>query len=163
MIAIGARAGLLVLATAGVWAALQARAWSPVEAGLMHSTLMVTEVQSPAPSSPPDSLVSRAFERPVFRPDRRPGAGRFDPALRAEAGNESGPVPVERPTPALSGIIWGAEPAALIEGMPGAQGSLVMRRGEVASGIRVVRIEPQRVVLVGGDTTWTLKVREPWP
>ena len=81
----------------------------------------------------------------------------------AEAvSGESAPPPTARPTLALSGIVWGAEPAAIVEGMPGAEGSTVLRRGDASSGIRVKRIERSRVVLVGRDTSWVLEVREPW-
>lgn len=121
-----------------------------------------TRPPEPVPGSELDSLVAEAVRHPLFRPGRRPGAVPFDPT-RAEQGvqNEGAPHP-DRPALALSGIVWGAEPAAILEGMPGAEGSTVLRRGEVASGIRLARIERARVVLVGPDTTWTLQIREPW-
>ncbi|MGH7526894.1 MAG: hypothetical protein ACREMX_09340 [Gemmatimonadales bacterium] len=68
-----------------------------------------------------------------------------------------------KPALAVSGIVWGPEPAALVEGVPGVEGSTVLRRGDSAAGFRVVRIEGERVVIRGMDTTWTLMVRNPWP
>ena len=119
-------------------------------------------VPAPRPDTA-DSLLADALRRPLFRPARRPAAVRFDPARSAEtATGESTPPPVEHPPLELSGIVWGSEPAAIIEGMPGAEGSTVLRRGDAASGIRVTRIERTRVVLVGRDTSWVLQVREPW-
>ncbi|MGH7526485.1 MAG: hypothetical protein ACREMX_07250 [Gemmatimonadales bacterium] len=66
------------------------------------------------------------------------------------------------PALAISGIVWGMEPAAVVEGVPGVEGSVVLRRGESAAGLRVVRIDRERVVIRGMDTTWRLVVREPW-
>lgn len=120
--------------------------------------------RAPAPQpDTADGLMADALRRPLFRPARRLAAIGFDPARSTEAvSGESGPPPAARPTLALSGIVWGAEPTAIIEGMPGAEGSTVLRRGDGASGIRVTRIERSRVVLVGRDTSWVLEVREPW-
>jgi hypothetical protein len=126
-------------------------------------------VRAPAARAPAprpdtaDSLLAMARRRPLFRPARRPAAVGFDPARQAEAvSGENAPPSAARPTLTLSGIVWGAEPAAIVEGMPGAEGSTVMRRGDVSSGIRVKRIERSRAVLVGLDTSWVLEVREPW-
>jgi hypothetical protein len=113
------------------------------------------------PGLPADSLVSEAARRPMFRADRRRAKVAFDPSSVATVTEASSP-PVPRPQLSLSGIIWGTEPAAIVEGVPGADGSRVLRRGQEASGIRVVRIERERVILAGADTTWTLQVRDPW-
>jgi hypothetical protein len=67
-----------------------------------------------------------------------------------------------KPALALLGLIAGAEPTAVIEGLPGVEGSRVVRVGDVVSGVRVVRIGVDHVRLVGMDTVWVLKVREPW-
>jgi hypothetical protein len=110
-----------------------------------------------------DSLVANAFRRPLFRPGRRPAAIGFDPAhSEAASSGESAAPPVERPSLSLSGIVWGDEPMAIVEGMPGTEGSTVLRRGDTSNGIRVTRVERTRVVLVGRDTTWALEVRQPW-
>ena len=121
------------------------------------------EARAPAPRpDTADGLVAAALRRPLFRPARRPAAVGFDPARsEAAASGESAPR-VERPSLSLSGIVWGTEPAAIVEGIPGAEGSTVLRRGDASSGIRVKRIERSRVVLVGRDTSWVLEVREPW-
>lgn len=126
------------------------------------SRLSASTPHAPAGDPAPDSLVAHAVRRPLFRADRRPAAQGFDPARAAQGTPETSAPPVDRPPLALSGIVWGSEPAAIVEGMPGAEGSTVLRRGESASGIRVARIEHTRVVLVGRDTVWTLEVREPW-
>jgi hypothetical protein len=60
------------------------------------------------------------------------------------------------------GIVWGREPAAVIEGLPGVEGPRVVRRGDNVGALRVRDIVQDRVIVVGLDTTWTLKLRVPW-
>jgi hypothetical protein len=161
--ALASRLAALALAAAGgaavVWAAT-----APITQGedMAPSRLPASTPHVPSGDSASDSLVVRAIRRPLFRPDRRAAASGFDPARAVQAAGGQGAPPAERPPLTLSGIVWGAEPAALVEGMPGTEGSTVLRRGESVSGIRVTRIERTRVVLVGRDTVWTLEVREPW-
>jgi hypothetical protein len=118
------------------------------------------DTASPA-SALSDSLLAVAVARPMFRPGRRPAAVAFDPARSVSSAASDAPA-VPKPPLSVSGIVWGGEPIALVEGLPGVEGSAVLRRGDSASGIRVVRIERDRVVLHGLDTTWNLPVREPW-
>lgn len=79
------------------------------------------------------------------------------------------PVPVSqvprepRPVLQLSGILWGREPAALVEGIPGREGAVVLHLGESAGSIKVVQLTETVARLSGMDTVWTLTVREPWP
>jgi hypothetical protein len=161
--AAGARVGVLGLIAAGAVAVAWAATVPITQEGRMDAVRApVARAPSPRPDTA-DSLVADALRRPLFRPARRPAAVGFDPARSAEAASgESAPPPAERPSLALSGIVWGTEPAAIVEGMPGAEGSTVLRRGDASSGIRVTRIERSRVVLVGRDTSWVLEVREPW-
>ena len=108
---------------------------------------------------PADSLGARVVARDLFRADRMPAPAPYDPD-RAGA-----PSPVSPPKPALtlSGIVWGAVPEAIVEGIPGKEAPQVMRQGETAAGLTLRRIEATQVVIVGLDTTWTLTVRQPWP
>ena len=108
-----------------------------------------------------DSLLRGVIARTPFRARRAPAGVAYDP----ERGRESGAPPPSRPprpTLVLSGIVWEEEPAAVIEGLPGADGPRVVRRDDVVGGLRVRRIGRQQVVITGDDTTWTLRVREPW-
>ncbi|MGH7530058.1 MAG: hypothetical protein ACREMN_06715 [Gemmatimonadales bacterium] len=72
------------------------------------------------------------------------------------------PPAVPKPTLLLVGLVSADQPSAVIEGFPDVQGSRVVRAGDVVAGLRVTRILADRVVVVGMDTTWQLKVREPW-
>jgi hypothetical protein len=105
-----------------------------------------------------DSIVRLIIARTPFRVARRPAAVAFDPRLPTQI--EAPAVP--KPVLALSGIVWGADPTAIIQGLPGIEGSKVVRHGDVVGGIKVSRIERERVWVTGLDTTWALAVREPW-
>jgi hypothetical protein len=94
-----------------------------------------------------------------FRARRAPAPIAYDPVALA-----AGPPPPAPPKPVLTltGIAWGAEPEAVIEGLPSTDGPRVVRVGETVGGFKVKRIASDRVVITGMDTTWTLTVREPW-
>lgn len=160
---LAARVAAVGLIVTGAAAVVRAASAPITHGGPMDSSRLSAFTPHHRAGDPaPDTLVSAAVRRPLFRPSRRPAPVGFDPARAAQAAPETTAPPVERPALAVSGILWGAEPAAIIEGMPGAEGSTVLRRGEAMSGIRVTRIEQGRVVLVGRDTVWTLQVRDPW-
>ena len=108
----------------------------------------------------PDSLVAALVARDPFRVTRRPSDVVYDPVRLAQPATP----PVPKPALALVGIVWdtGGDPTALVEGLPGADGPRPVRPGETIAGLRVKAIKPDRVVITGLDTTWTLAVREPW-
>lgn len=96
----------------------------------------------------------------MFRVDRRPARVAYDPSRGSAPPQASAAVP--KPGLALVGLVMGRQPSAVIEGFPGVEGSRVVRTGDMVSGLRVARILADRVIVVGMDTTWVLKVREPW-
>lgn len=110
----------------------------------------------------PEVLVAAAevlVARDPFRLERRPSAVAYTPAL------ESAPPPPPRPprpTLAVTGIVGGPPWEALIEGMPGRQGSVLVRRGDTLSGLRVRSVTRDTVRITGMDTTWALGVRRAW-
>jgi len=104
------------------------------------------------------SLVRLMTQRTPFRASRKPAAVAFDPNPPAPQAPSNTPKPLL----SLSGIVWGADPTAVIQGVPGIEGSKVVRSGDVVGGIRVSRIDRERVWLTGLDTAWTLAVRVPW-
>jgi hypothetical protein len=106
-----------------------------------------------------DSLSSLLVARDPFRADRVPAPVAFDP--NPVQPSEAPPAP-PKPALLLTGIVWGTAPSAIIEGLPGLEGSRLMLQGDVAGGITLRRIGEHRVVLSGYDTTWTLVVRRPW-
>jgi hypothetical protein len=143
-----------------------------VIAGMRTRTVMTA---APRPSSPssasvpgfpraesPKALAAAAellVARDPFRLERRPAVVAYDPAA------ENAPPPSPRPPrPALvvTGIIGGPPWEAVLEGIPGRQGSVLVRRGDTLAGLRVRAVGKDSVRIVGMDTTWTLIVRRAW-
>ncbi len=124
---------------------------APPPAGVASSATAVTVS---------DSLVRQVIARTPFRASRSPAARPYDLDRGTVEVVEAPPVP--RPRLTLAGIVWEPEPLAIIEGLPGAEGGKVLRRGEVVGGLKLKRIERNRVVITGLDTTWNLSVKEPW-
>ena len=99
--------------------------------------------------------------RSPFRADRRASRTEFRPERVVEP---QVPVVTASPKPLLhvSGVVSGEQPAAIVEGIPGAEGSVVLRLGDAAAGIEATSIGRDTVVLAGLDTIWKLEVRVPW-
>jgi len=106
----------------------------------------------------PTESVAAVVSRDPFRVERRPVLPPYDPLRLAE---QLAPPP-PRPALVLVGVMDGSSPSAVIEGMPGVEGSRVVRAGDVVGGLRVKMVRSKRVVITGMDTTWVLEVREPW-
>jgi hypothetical protein len=102
--------------------------------------------------------VTAIISRDPFRIGRRPVLPAYDPLRLAE---QLAPPP-PRPTLSLVGIVDGTSPSAIVEGFPGIEGSRVVRVGDAVASLQVKTIGNGRVVITGMDTTWVLKVREPW-
>jgi hypothetical protein len=86
-----------------------------------------------------------------FRITRRPSIASYDPAGLAQPAAP----PPPKPSLVLLGIVWdtGTDPAALVDGLPGADGPRPVRQGETVSGLRVTAIRRDRVLVTGLDTT----------
>jgi hypothetical protein len=135
-----------------------ARTFWPPAAREVH--LANVEAANPTEVVPhADSLDHKVVARDPFRPSHRPASVAFDP-------DPPLPTPVAPPPPkpalSLTGIVWGRDPGAVLEGVPGAEGARLVRAGEEFAGFRVRRITAQKVTVTGMDTTWVLEVRRPW-
>jgi hypothetical protein len=71
------------------------------------------------------------------------------------------PPPPPRPQLLVSGII-GPPWQAMLEGVPGREGAVVVKRGDVLGDLRIRDITESVVVVASPDTTWRLTVRKPW-
>lgn len=155
MLGVGKLLAILVTVLALPVAVQVIRPWRPLEAD--DPTRVAP--QEMASVGRPDSLDEKVIARDPFRPSRRPAEVSFDP-------NPITPPPAEPPPPkpalVVSGIMWGREPSAVLEGLPGVEGARLVRSGEVLAGFRIRRITPNEVTVTGMDTTWVLKVRKPW-
>lgn len=153
------RAGLLVAAAGGVVASGLAFRWRVAVPGAAVSTW--SEVpRASIQLLDFDSLAGAIARGAVFRERRSPARVAFDPSL--PAGTQPALPPAGPPKPAIQlvGIAWSSEPVALLDGVPGMDGSRAMQRGDTAGGLRLRRISPREVVMTGYDTTWTLRLRE---
>ena len=131
-----------------------------VRVALPQRVATAAQVAAPPVVAHPDSLAAALVARDPFRITRRPSDVVYDPVRLALPATPPAPKPVL----ALVGIVWdsGRDPTALVEGLPGVEGPRPVRSGEAIAGLRVKAIKPDRVVVTGLDTTWTLTVREPW-
>jgi hypothetical protein len=143
----------------GAGAALWAAVMLPVPAPGIAPPRPSTPFHASSRPYAADSLARLATSRDVFRSVRRAAAVAYDPQ-RAAAPVEVNQPP--KPTLALLGLVAGSEATAVIEGFPGIEGARVVRVGDVVSGLRVKQIASDRVLIAGMDTTWMLRVREPW-
>jgi hypothetical protein len=121
-------------------------------------------VAEPAPPrANADSLARSIQGRDLFRLARRPAAVAFDPDR--SAGAPAAPVapPPQRPAFVLAGLILGPVPGALLDGLPGIEGTRVVHEGERIGAYIVRRIATDSLVIAGPDTTWVLKLRRAFP
>lgn len=112
---------------------------------------------TPRSFASPDSLARWIAGRDPFRADRRQAATAFEPA-RAE-GAPPPPPPRARPNIVVAGVLLGNTPAAILEGLPGVDGSRLVSVGDRVGEIVVRAITGNRVVVANADTSWTLFVK----
>ena len=104
------------------------------------------------------SLASSIVARDPFRLERRPSTVAFGVLPVAPTAPAD---PSRRPRLILSGI-FGPPWQAVLEGIPGREGSVVARVGDVFGELRIRSIRRDTVVVQGADTTWKLTVRHVW-
>ena len=120
---------------------------------------VVTVVGGGADGHLADSLLRGVVELAPFRLVRQPATAAYQvgrPDAQVDAPS------VQRPVLSLSGIISGRRPAALVDGVPGHEGSVLLQLGDTAAGLRLRQVGRDRVVVTGMDTTWTLTLRQAW-
>ena len=117
------------------------------------------------PRVPAETLFAaaeRTAARNPFRLDRRPSSVAFSSALE---GLPLPPPPPQRsPKPALSlaGILGGPPWEALVDGIPGREGSVLIRRGERLGDLTVRSVSRDTVIIAGQDTVWRLTLKKAW-
>jgi hypothetical protein len=141
----------LVASLSGVWTLSHERFLAP-------PVTAVASLGIPAPVRPDsdarDEAVVTITDDDLFRAERSAP----DESAVVAVGQ---PMPVRPPKPALSlrGILGGPPWDALIEGLPGHEGAVVLRAGQRISDITVRAIRRDTVFLQGMDTTWKLTLR----
>ena len=150
---------LFVLACLGGVALVAAVRWQPVRSSVPARGDPAGDSVTMPDRSGLDSSMHAMEAAAVFRERRVKSRIAFDPRQSAGAPAPPEPAPA-RPAIQLVGIVWGSHPMALVDGIPGVDGSRAMQRGDTVGGLRLRRITPGSVVMTGYDTTWTLRVRE---
>jgi hypothetical protein len=110
-----------------------------------------------------EQAVSDVAERNLFRPER--AMAEASSAPMAAIGPTMGvPAPMTpgRPRLTLRGVLGGPPWDALIEGIPGREGAVVMRAGETQAGVTIRAIRRDTVLARGFDTTWALTLARSW-
>ena len=150
-----------IATAAGVVALLRAAFGSVLEPPPLSPTPTARAATELPRAYPADSLGRVLVGRDLFRLGRRAAVVAYDPT-RGPGGVETVANAQPKPSLLLIGLVGGHEPTAVIEGFPGADAARVVRVGDVVAGLRVQSIGRAQVRIVGMDTTWVLKVREPW-
>jgi hypothetical protein len=126
----------------------------------------VERVIPPAPGAPktkgPDTLIASArgiVAANPFRLERRPTAIPYGSETEPDGRYESVPP---KPDLLLTGVLGGPPWQAVLTGVPGHDGSVVVREGESIDVFVVSRVTRDTVVVQGADTTYVLTVRTPW-
>jgi hypothetical protein len=98
-------------------------------------------------------------EHDPFRLERRPASVAYSPELEGAPPTPPGPP---KPVLVLKGTVGGPPWQGVLEGIPGREGSVLVRKGDTLGGLRVRSVERDAVVVQGMDTTWRLTVRRLW-
>lgn len=131
----------------------------------LPATAVVTPLPQAAAAPRPfeaDSI-ARASEYTVandpFRLSRHPAAVAYSPALEGLAPSPQARPP--RPNFVLRGIVGGPPWSAIIDGIPGREGSVLLRRGDSVAAFVIRAVGRDSVIIKGADTTWQLTVKRP--
>jgi hypothetical protein len=129
--------------------------------GATPTVLPIIAVAPPRPS--PDSLESAAAEiadRNLFRPERARVEHRDQPQPTMPMAMLQPPTP--KPRLVLRGVLGGPPWDAIIEGIPGREGSVVLSAGQSLGGITVRAVRRDTAYARGFDTTWALPLVRTW-
>ena len=92
-----------------------------------------------------------------FRLSRHPATVAYSPALEGFAPPAVARPP--RPNLVLRGIVGGPPWGAILDGLPGRDGSVLVRRGDTLGTLVVRAVGRDTVIINGADTTWRLTVK----
>jgi hypothetical protein len=138
-----------------VSAAAPARLGSASEAVARGNPFRLDRSPSPLGSSPPGQLglgmmVGTGYP-PYPPPAGMPSPGAYPAYTPPGIPRQGGVLRVT----GISGPPW----EALIEGIPGKQGAVVVRAGDRVEDLRIRSISAELVVVQGQDTTWRLQIK----
>jgi hypothetical protein len=123
-----------------------------------------TDTQVPAIAASDTAALAASASRlragDPFRVDRKPTQVLYNPWQPVVTAPP--PPPPVRPPLALAGLVGGPPWNALIAGIPGREGGVLLQLGDSANGVRFVALRGDTVILAAFDTTWALTTRRAW-
>lgn len=126
-------------------------------------TIPALPAVAPAPQRPTTDSLEEAVgvisEHNLFRPER---AMADEQQAAPVAMGMPMPPAVNRPRLVLRGVLGGPPWDAVIDGIPGREGAVVIRAGQSVAGVTVRTIRRDTVHARGFDTTWTLTLGRSW-
>jgi hypothetical protein len=139
-------------------ALLGLRAAEPHAGGAMALPVIATTPTHPAADAL-DSAVADIADRNLFRPER---ASAEERESSAAAPAMAMGAPSSKPHLVLKGVLGGPPWDAVLEGIPGREGAVVIRAGESVGGVSVRAIRRDTAYVRGFDTTWALPLSRTW-
>jgi hypothetical protein len=153
----GAAAALVAIGV--IWhASAHAGAFTPPRNGVLQAVVPMIDDMGGERFT---QLKGALIEADPFRLDRRPAPVRYRPELEG-AGAPAPPPSPPKPVLVLRGIVGGPPWDAMIDGIPGRQGAVLVHRGDTLGGLTVSVIQRDTVIIHGADTTWRLSIRRSW-
>jgi hypothetical protein len=107
-----------------------------------------------------ESAVGDIADHNLFRPERTSAEERE--MQLAAAATMAMPSPSTKPRLVLRGVLGGPPWDAVVEGIPGRDGAVVVRAGESVSGITIRSVRRDTAYARGFDTTWALTLGRSW-
>jgi len=142
-----------------------ARTWYRIARPVEAPRPAIWPVSSPARPIASDSLAvltSHIVDSDPFRLDRKPAAVAYGVPPDTLANRAAATPAAPRPPLVLVGIV-GPPWRALVDGVPGRDGSTVLRAGQSIAGLRVRDVNASAATISAADTTWHLAVKRTWP
>ena len=140
------------------------RTWHDIARTAQAAAPAIWPVSAPAHVLDRDSLdvlVDRIASADPFRLDRKPATVAYG-APDTVAARAAAQAAAPRPPLVLVGIV-GPPWRALLDGIPGHDGSTVLHPGQTVAGLRIAAITATTTTVMGMDTTWHLTVKRTWP
>lgn len=101
-----------------------------------------------------DSAADRIAAHDPFRLERKPAAVAYNPMPTGIAAPVAPPAPAIRIV--LQGTIGGPPWHAIISGVPGHAGTIVVSSGDTLGGVTIRRVKRDSVTVRVKDSTWTV-------
>jgi len=158
------RNSLWILSIAALLAAPLGWRVASLEAGVRIPPLSSSALELRRAST--DSLAKMAAHiaaHDPFRVDHHPASVPYRPELDGVTVAALPPPPKPpKPHLAVAGILGGPPWTALLDSVPGRDGSVLVKKGDTLGGLKIRSIGRDTVVIQGTDTLWKLVVKQPW-